>query len=697
VSAGARLLDLLPAIFRTRDGEEALALAAQNGFAAPDAASSIPEGPLTSLLAALEEQLTLLEAQVDNLYEDQFAETCAEWVIPYIGALIGARIVDLDDVGSARRQLAGTIQNRRSKGTAAALARIAGDIMDAPAEAIEYREHLIVSLNPDFPGDGRPMSAAINGVPGRAIGLPDHLGQRSVELRDMRERGRFAVPNIGIRAWSTSAWFHREVVPTRVTGGDPGRFRFSPTGADLPLWRTPGGDRPNVSRLSLDEMPGAIPLRDAADRPDAYYGAARSVAIWINNVLVPPTQICFCDLSDRAAAGTSWNRRGAPDELNRIRIDPRLGRFALPPSMFGLQANSIRLLYHYGMAAKAGGGGYAVASPLQTGATVIGQGLTRAAAAAALSSAAGALGTAAIVRLEYGGTIDTPATVALPPQSEIVIAAAGPGVWPTLEMAQPLRFTGGSGSTLTLAGLRFTGDRLQIDTTGLNELVLVDCTLIPGLRLERDGSAASPGGVSLAVTQPGCRVRLERCIVGAVRVEQTVRLTVTDSVVDSAAPNDAAIAAPGNARGGILSAERSTFVGDVSLFAVGEVSDSLFLVRNGRTGAAPPVAADQMQQGCVRFSALPPGSRVPRRYRCYPPEGVADPPQPVPASLRYGDPAYATLVAASPRAILTGAENGREMGCMNVFSWHRRASALGQELPDWTPFSMVAGVEMMSE
>jgi hypothetical protein len=694
MSDGARLLALLPAIFRTRDAEEALAIAAQYGFVPPDATSPVAEGPLTSLLAVLEEQLTLLEAQVDNLYDDQFAETCAEWVIPYIGALIGARIVDVGDVGSARRQVADTVRNRRSKGTASAVARVAGDIMDVPAEAIEYREHLVVSLNPDFPGDNRPMSAAINGRPGRAIGLPDYLGQRSVELRDMREGGRFAAPNLGVRVWSTRALAHMEVVPTRVAGGDPRRFRFSPTGADLPLWRRPLDDRASVTRLSLDEIRGPIPLRDAVDRPAAYYD--RSVEVTVNNVPAPLTDVCFCDLSDRTPGGTSWNDHGLAGELARIRIDPQLGRMVLPPTMAGIQANAIRVLYHYGMAVEAGGGGYAETLDLPSTATAIGQGLTRAAASAALAAAAGALAAVPDVRIDYGGTIDGPGPTVLPAQSQIVIAA-GNGVWPTLELAQPWRFTGGNGSTLTIAGLRFTGDHLFLDTAGLDELVLIDCTLIPGVSLTVRGAPASPGGVTLRIGQAGCRVRLERCVAGAIRLEGTAHLTAIDSVIDSAADDDAAVTGLGNVPGGILSAERTTFIGDVALLAVGEISDSLFLMRHGRTLATPAVTADELQHGCVRYSALPPDSRVPRRYRCYPAEGAVDPPQPVPASLRYGDPAYATLVAANPREVLTGAENGFEMGCMNKLSWHRRAYALDRELPDWTPFSMAAGVEMMSE
>ena len=46
---------------------------------------------LRALLAIVEEQLDLLEADVERLYDDWFIETCQEWVVPYIGDLLGVR------------------------------------------------------------------------------------------------------------------------------------------------------------------------------------------------------------------------------------------------------------------------------------------------------------------------------------------------------------------------------------------------------------------------------------------------------------------------------------------------------------------------------------------------------------------------------------------------------------------------------
>ena len=66
-----RLYELLPAVHRIRDAEEG--------------------EPLRALLSVIAEQVGVLEADLDQLYDDQFIETCAEWVTAYIGDLIGYR------------------------------------------------------------------------------------------------------------------------------------------------------------------------------------------------------------------------------------------------------------------------------------------------------------------------------------------------------------------------------------------------------------------------------------------------------------------------------------------------------------------------------------------------------------------------------------------------------------------------------
>jgi hypothetical protein len=46
---------------------------------------------MKALLGLISEQMAVLEENLDQLYDDQFIETCAEWVVPYIGELVATR------------------------------------------------------------------------------------------------------------------------------------------------------------------------------------------------------------------------------------------------------------------------------------------------------------------------------------------------------------------------------------------------------------------------------------------------------------------------------------------------------------------------------------------------------------------------------------------------------------------------------
>ena len=63
------LYSLLPAIYRIRDAER--------GY------------PLRAFLGLISNQAQLVKANVDGLWDDIFIETCANWVVPYIGDLVG--------------------------------------------------------------------------------------------------------------------------------------------------------------------------------------------------------------------------------------------------------------------------------------------------------------------------------------------------------------------------------------------------------------------------------------------------------------------------------------------------------------------------------------------------------------------------------------------------------------------------------
>jgi hypothetical protein len=160
----ADLFDLLPAVYRIRDiayaesrnlltpAESAeLATLRANPSPSPDEQARLDElaakasrGPLHSLLMVIQEQLQVLAEDLDQLYDDHFIETCAPWVIPYIGDLIGYQSVKgiAPAVDNPRSEVAETISLRRRKGTVLVMEQLARDVTAWGAHAVEFFQRL---------------------------------------------------------------------------------------------------------------------------------------------------------------------------------------------------------------------------------------------------------------------------------------------------------------------------------------------------------------------------------------------------------------------------------------------------------------------------------------------------------------------------------------------------------------------------
>jgi len=182
---GERLYALLPAVFRLRD--------AAHGE------------PLRALLSAVAVELSALEENIAQLYDDQFIETCAEWVAPYIGDLIGYRPLHgvAPKVASPRAEVANTIAYRRRKGTALMLEQLASDVTDWTAHAVEFFELLTVSqymkhvrLHAPATANLRNLKATL--LEGGAFGKFAHTPEMR---RPESGAGRYNIPNIGIFLW----------------------------------------------------------------------------------------------------------------------------------------------------------------------------------------------------------------------------------------------------------------------------------------------------------------------------------------------------------------------------------------------------------------------------------------------------------------------------------------------------------------
>ena len=106
-----------------------------------------------------------------------------------------------------------------------------------------------------------------------------------------------------------------------------------------------------------------------------------------------------------------------------------------------------------------------------------------------------------------------------------------------------------------------------------------------------------------------------------------------------------------------------------------------------------PADVRQVQDGCVRFSYLAPGSRTPRRYHCQPTDpAAADTVAPRFTSDRPADPGFGQLAAGCPREITTGADDEGEMGAYHFLQQSLRLANLTSQLAAYLRFGLEAGV-----
>ncbi len=688
-----RLFDLLPALYRIRDAEHG--------------------GPLRALLALFARELEALEENIDQLYDDQFIETCAEWVAPYIGDLIGYRALHgaTAAVASPRAEVANTIAYRRRKGTALMLEQLARDLTDCPAHVAEFFEQIASTQYMKHTRLHAPGTAAVRrqAVMRLARG-PFNTVAHTVEVRRPASGGgRYNIPNIGLFLWRLRPQRLTRLPlvphPTDATGT---RFRLNPLGADMALFREPQREA-GIDTLSEPvNVPAPISTRgmaaalraaqagadaDAANDTDLGPGASllfeRSTALgWVP---VSAALVTVCDLRD---VGAAWNHEdGVP--AGHIGIDPERGRVVLGAGV----AATVRASFNRGFALDIGGGEYERTPagedhPAATQRNSAQGGLLQP-HIDALAATGG--------RLLIGDSLtitETPVFrvdgVTAPGAAglELVVAARN-GARPLVMAAGDLVLDIGPRGRLVLDGLVIAGGALTLAAAADNEpraIVLRHCTLVPGRALSEQGDPLQPGAVSLSVAHPFATVTLESCTVGALQVATDAQAALTDCVVDANASTGVAYEGQAGSAGAALQLQRCTVVGKVHAQVLRLVSNSIVLAARSPGDTWPaPVRAARTQEGCVRFSWLPLDAIAPRRHRCLP---DADRPQVRPQfnALRYSQPAYMQLRASTPQPVSEGADDEGEMGVMHGLAQPQRLSNLQVRLDEYLRFGLQAGV-----
>jgi len=696
-----RLYELLPAVYRIRD-------AAQGE-------------PLRALLRAFAGEFDALVENVEQLYDDQFIETCAEWVTPYIGDLIGYRALNgkVPQIASPRAEVANTIAFRRRKGTALMLEELAHDVTGWPAHAVEFFEQLVTT---QYMKHLRPRAVATADLRdvrslllSRGTAAFNSVAHTAEIRRPEGGSGKYNIPNIGIFLWRLES-LRLSNMPLVADAGDASgrKFRVNPLGADLVLFRQPQPEDDIAHLAEPINMPEplgvrlmALAIKDAqastVPAPDARldddYGPGESLTFYRGNpaVRVPVSEVRVCDLADVLDSGGNvigWNHE-ASVPAGTIGVDPERGRVLLGAPGDG----PLLATFHYGSARKFGGGEYErVPEGDDLPQSSVGNG-------GALQPALDAIAT--------GGRlfVDDSLTYAQTPVFKVngVTAAGAPGisvVCAARNGARPLISSGaditldiGARGRLVLDGFVVSGAPLVIPAPAAGddeprELVLRDCTLVPGLALKPNGTATSPGAPSLIVENPFAKVTIERCITGPLQIATDAEVTISDSVVDAGAPENVAYSADNDEPGGELTVNDSTFIGKLHAKLLRLASNSIFFARLGTPPAEKwlaPIVVERRQEGCIRFSFIPTGSITPRRHRCIP---DAAHPTVVPqfTSLRYGDPGYAQLRRATDASIRQGAEDESEMGVLHALFQPQRETNLRIRLEEYLRFGLRAGV-----
>lgn len=736
MSDGERLYQLLPAIYRIRDSAEG--------------------EPLRALMAVIEAELETLEADIEGLYENAFIETCDEWVVPYIGDLLGVRpLHDVAGAFSLRAYVANTLRYRRRKGTAAVLEQLTRDVTGWPARAVEFFQWLGTSqhLNHVRPHNLRSPDLR-NTAELALIGTAFDTASYTAEARRIEtHRGRYNIPNLGLFVWRLQAYAVDRGSARAIVEPPDGRYTCNPLGRDTLLFNRPQTET-EISHSAEDiNVPGMLRRRALYDDLEAYrralvrgetphsrYFAAQPVLqVFIDEqfdddgepVAVPPEEILICDLGDwqrPPASKTYITQTGESVELPiRVAVDPELGRLAFP---FGEEPQTLQASFAYGFSADLGGGPYdrrdSLAQTLDRAVTwqvgvaqspelqpVGGETLFASLAEAVQAwnqQPAGTVGVIAVLdSYSYREELTGADAIEIPEGSRLLLVAAD---WPKTDLPDN---SGGQErriGQLDPSGLRpHLRGTVSVRGTAPGESATAGELILNGLLIEGELRvlAGNLGGLRLdhCTLVPGLNGLSVNGSVNPGSQNDRLRVSVARSILaaislpDSVPAlhiEDSILDRPGelavDAPGAAVRIDTSTLPGGVKVREL-QASETIFTA---------PVVAERRQSGCMRFSYLAEDSRTPRRYRCQPDlalEGVTDPAEQAGIRARlvpsftatdYGEPGYLQLGAFGPEGIAIGAEDGTEMGAFNHLKQPQRIANLRAATDDYLPFGLAAGV-----
>lgn len=253
-----RLYELIPGHYRAYDEEEP----------APP--------PLRELIRVVGESVAYLRQDLDALLDNLSIETAEDWVVPYLAALVGTRLLPRADARSTRLDVRNTVAWRRRKGTPAVLREVAQAMGGWPTDRIaEFFAQLGWSQNLNHLRLEHPLTPDLRDpVRIDRLGHADDPFARAADLRPTRalDGARVTPGSLGIG---------------RVGWGTPGRYQIKQVGVF-------------VHRLKPFRLSGVVPAAADPGRPPppaaecfTFDPLHRAAPLFVEHSAAPLTRTAF--------------------------------------------------------------------------------------------------------------------------------------------------------------------------------------------------------------------------------------------------------------------------------------------------------------------------------------------------------------------------------------------------------------------
>jgi hypothetical protein len=395
------LFQRLPEIYRIRDAEQT------------------PPGQFEAYVGLMDGVHAAIRDNIEALYHDEFIETCADWVIPYIGDLLGNSHL-AGDPWTLRADVARTIHHRRRKGTLGAIESLSFVLTGWAAHVVELRERLCWNqhLNHQRPDEGGtpPLTLVTSisaPVRGGTVNLRDPAALSLLSgpfdpfayVVDVKPQGTsgesgdwggYNLPNLAVFLWRLAAYTvpvsephphpHSGNVIVDMGPPAPGNARFAvcfdthPMGDPMVLFNThrfTADDDPPVLTHE-DAVPGPMPVaRLTQDTPTGNPTQYVEVRTYVPPARPPEANNIGLTLyvPDTPFHSTTWRFRGAnlcaweaglnpPLRAYEIAIDPERGRLLFGVLGANAAAEAQPLVDHLRIAATYGFSGPTGANPI---------------------------------------------------------------------------------------------------------------------------------------------------------------------------------------------------------------------------------------------------------------------------------------------------------------------------------------------